>query len=161
MGLIFKRDFMNVTDLTQAVRHLCLEDDVCCKLLKHFHDYCLFNKTGQIVMGIVFSCFCLKNYKNVVFRYSMTSKQFFCVGELLKYWKKVWKHSNGVCTTIRYHTEKWESWQIDCVFRLSLGLFTLIMEFKYKQAYKMIERGVLTWKSKIMKPYHPIFNLLW
>ena len=37
----------------------------------------------QIVVGIVFSCFWLKNYKNEVLRYSMASKQYFCVGELL------------------------------------------------------------------------------
>ena len=50
-----------------------------------------------------------------------------------------------------------ESWQINCVFRLSLGLSTQIMKFQYKQAYKMIETGFLVWKSKNMKPYQPIF----
>ena len=66
-------------------------------------------------------------------------------------------HSNGDCTTIRYHTKIYESWQKNCVFRLSLGLFTQIMEFKYKQAYKMIETGVLVWKSKYMKSFRSIF----
>ena len=49
-----------------------------------------------------------------------------------------------------------ENWQINCVFRLSLSLSTQIMEFQYKQAYKMIETGVLFWKSKKMKPYQPV-----
>ena len=49
-----------------------------------------------------------------------------------------------------------ESWQIHCVFRLSLGLSTQILEVEYKQAYKMIETGVLVWKSKDIKPYQPI-----
>ena len=34
------------------------------------------------------------------------------------------------------------------------------MEFKYKQAYKMIETGVLVWKSKNMKSYLSIFFAL-
>ena len=42
---------------------------------------------------------------------------------------------------------------------LFLGSSTQIMEFEYKQAYKMIETGVLIWKSKNMKPYQPIFLL--
>ena len=50
-----------------------------------------------------------------------------------------------------------ESWQINCVFRLSLGLSIRILEVDYKQAYKMIETGVLVWKSKKNKPYQPIF----
>ena len=54
-------------------------------MLKDFHDYCLFNMSDQLVVGIVFSCFWLKNYKNIVMRYSMASKQYFCVGELLNY----------------------------------------------------------------------------
>ena len=70
-------------------------------------------------------------------------------------------HSNEVCTTVRYHTKACESWQIYCVFPdLFLGLSTQIMEFEYKQAYKMIETGVLVWKSKNMKPYQPLFFTL-
>ena len=42
--------------------------------------------SDQIVVGIVFSCFWLKNYKNIVLRYSVTSKQNFYVGELLNYY---------------------------------------------------------------------------
>ena len=38
-----------------------------------------------------------------------------------------------------------------------MGLSTQIMEFEYKQAYQMIETGVLVWKSKNMKPNQPIF----
>ena len=41
--------------------------------------------SDQIVVGFVFSYFWLKNYKNIVLRYSMTSRQYFCVGELLNY----------------------------------------------------------------------------
>ena len=84
MGLITNSDCLSVTDLNHAVRHLCHVVDVCSKLLKAFYDYCLFNMSDQIAVGIVFSCFWLKNYTNRVLRYSMTSKQHFCVGELLK-----------------------------------------------------------------------------
>ena len=42
-GLITKSDCMRVTDLNDAVRQLCHVVDVCCTLLKDFHDYCLFN----------------------------------------------------------------------------------------------------------------------
>ena len=50
-----------------------------------------------------------------------------------------------------------ESWQINYVFRLSLGLSTQILEVDYKQAYEMIETGVLVRKSKKIKPYQPVF----
>ena len=85
MGLITKIDCMSARDLNQAVRHLCHKVDVCSKMLKDFHDYCIFNMSDQIVVGIVSSCFWLKNYKTIVLRYSMTSKQYFCVGELLNF----------------------------------------------------------------------------
>ena len=52
-------------------------------MAKDFHDYCLFNRTDQLVLGIAFSCFWLKNYNNTVLRYSMTIKQYFCVEESL------------------------------------------------------------------------------
>ena len=68
---------MSVTDLNHAVRHLCHVVDVCSNLLKDFHDYCLFNIPDQIVVGIGFSCFWLRNHKNIVLRYSMTIKQYF------------------------------------------------------------------------------------
>ena len=57
MGLIIKSDCMSATDLNHAVRHLCHVVDVCSKLHEDFHDYCLFNMSNQLVMGIVFSCF--------------------------------------------------------------------------------------------------------
>ena len=85
MGLIIRSDCMSVTDLNHAVRHLCHVVDVCSNFLKDFHDYCLFNMSDQIVVGIVSSCFWLKNYKNIALRYNITSKQYFCVGELLIY----------------------------------------------------------------------------
>ena len=109
MALITKSDCIDVTDLNHAVRHLCHVVDVCSELLKDFHDYCLFNMSDQIVVGIVFSCFWLKNYKNIVLRcYSMTTKQYFCVGELLNYLKMARMHSIGDCTTVRYHTKIYE-----------------------------------------------------
>ena len=48
---------MSVTGLNHAVRHLCHVVDVCSKLLQDFHDYCLFNMSDKIVVGIVSSCF--------------------------------------------------------------------------------------------------------
>ena len=76
---------MSVTDLNHAVRYLCHVVDVCSKLLKDFHHYCLFNMSDQIFVGIAFSCFWLKNYKNIVLRYSMDRNQYFCLEELLNY----------------------------------------------------------------------------
>ena len=87
MGLITKSDCKSVTDLNDAVRHLYHLVDVSSKLLKDFHDYWLFNMSDQIIVGNVFNCFWLKNYRNIVLRYSMTSQQYFCVGELLNYQK--------------------------------------------------------------------------
>ena len=55
---------MSVTDPNHAVRRLWHVVDVCSNLLKEFHDYCLFNMSDQIVVGIVFSCFWLRNDKN-------------------------------------------------------------------------------------------------
>ena len=85
MGLISKSDCMSVTDLNHAVRHFYDAVDVCSKLLNDFHDYCIVNMSGQPVRGIVFSCFWLKNYKNKLLHYSTTTRQYICVGELLKY----------------------------------------------------------------------------
>ena len=69
MGLITKSDCMSATELNHAGRHLCHVVDVCSKLLKDFHDYCLFNMSYQKVVGDVFSCFWLRNHKNIVFHY--------------------------------------------------------------------------------------------
>ena len=87
MCLITKSDRMSVRDLNHAVRHLYHLVDVCSKLLKDFQDFWFFNMSDQKVVGIVFNCLWLKNNKNIVLRYSMTSKQYFCVGELLNYQK--------------------------------------------------------------------------
>ena len=81
MGLITKGDCMNVTDLNQTDRYIGHIVDVCSKLLKDFHDYCLFSVSDQLVVWIVFSCFWLKINKNIVLRYSMTIKHYFYVDE--------------------------------------------------------------------------------
>ena len=79
MGLITKSDCMSVTDLNQTFRYIGYVVNVCSTLHKDFHDYCLLSVSDQLVVGIVFSCFWLKNYENVVLRYSMTIKQYFYV----------------------------------------------------------------------------------
>ena len=66
---------MTVKDLNQTVTYICHVVNVCFKLHKYFHDYCLLKMSDQLVVGIAFSCFRLKNYKNINFRYSMTLKQ--------------------------------------------------------------------------------------
>ena len=48
-----------------------------------FHGYCLLNLFDQLVVGIVFSCFLLENYKNIVLRYSLTIQQYVSVEESL------------------------------------------------------------------------------
>ena len=83
MGLVTKNDCMGVTDLTETVRFKCHVVDLCCKLHKAFQHYCLFNMSDQLVVGFVFSCFRLRNYKSTVLRYSMTIKQYFSVEESL------------------------------------------------------------------------------
>ena len=143
LSVITKSDCMIVTDLINAVTFLCLVVEVCAKWLNVFHDYCLFNMSHQKVVGIVFRCFWLTNCKNIVLRYSMTIKQFFCVEESLKFGKiglnaKQWSlHDCKIPQKIS------ESWQMNCVFRISSGFSPQIMEFEYKQANKMIETGVL------------------
>ena len=44
---------------------------------------------------------------------------------------------------------------MNCVFKLSLGVSTQIMEFEYKQAYRTVETAVLVGKSKNMQSYQP------
>ena len=58
--------------------------------------------SDQLVVGAFFGCFWLKNYENLVLRYSMTNKQNFRVEEFLKKQKYFWMHSNGVCMTVWY-----------------------------------------------------------
>ena len=81
--LITKCDCMNVTDLNHTVRYIGHVVDLCSKVHKYFQDCYLFSVSDQLVVGIDFSCFWLKNYKNVVLRYGMTIKQNFCVQESL------------------------------------------------------------------------------
>ena len=83
MGLITNGDCMSVTDLNQTFRYIGYVVDVCSKLHKDFHDYCLHSVSDQLVVRFVFNCFWLKNYKNIVFSYSLTIKQYFYVEESL------------------------------------------------------------------------------
>ena len=83
MGLIIKSDCMSITDLNQTVRRIRQVVDVRCKLHKDFDDYCLFSMSDQLVVRFVFGCFWLKNYKDIILRYSMTIKHYFCVEESL------------------------------------------------------------------------------
>ena len=57
MRLTTKSDCMSVTDLNRTVRDVCHVVDVCSKLHKDFHDYCLPNMFDQSVVGITFCCF--------------------------------------------------------------------------------------------------------
>ena len=84
MGLITKLDCMSVTDLHQTVRYIWHVVDVCSKLHEDLNEYCLFNISDQLIFGIVIGCFLLKDYKNIVLRYSMTNNQNFCVEDFLK-----------------------------------------------------------------------------
>ena len=52
MGLITKSGCMSVTNLNQTFRYICHVVDVCSKLHNDFHNYCLFNMSGQLVVGI-------------------------------------------------------------------------------------------------------------
>ena len=83
IGWITGSDCKSVTDFNQTVRYICHVVDVCSQFHKDFHESCLFNLSDQLAVGIVFSCFWLKNYKNILLRYSMTFKQYFCVEESL------------------------------------------------------------------------------
>ena len=137
LGLITKSDCMSVTDLNQTATYKCHIADVCSKSHKDFHDYCLFNMSDQLVVGIAFSCFWLKNHKNIVLRHSMTIKQhdhqavFVLlrprVTQLTKNGLNAQQQSLHSC---KIQQQSCESWQINCVFRLSLGLSTQIMEFE-------------------------------
>ena len=83
MGLITKSDCMSVTDLNQTVNYIWDVVDVYSKLHRDFHDYCLFNMSNQLVVGIVLVASHSKTTKNTVLRYRMTIKQYFCVDESL------------------------------------------------------------------------------
>ena len=75
---------MSIRDLHQTVSYICHVVDVCSKLHEDIHKYCFFNMSDQLVAGIVFGFFWLKNHKSIVLRYSMTNKKYFCVEEFLK-----------------------------------------------------------------------------
>ena len=83
MGSIIKNGCKGDADLNQTVRYIGHVVDLCSKMHKDFYDHCLFSVSEQLVVGIVFSCFWLENYKNIVLRYGMTIKQNFCVQEAL------------------------------------------------------------------------------
>ena len=67
MRLTTKSDCMSVTHLNQTVSYIWHVVYVCSKLHKDFHDYCLFNMSNQLIAGIDFNSFSLKNYKKHTF----------------------------------------------------------------------------------------------
>ena len=73
MGLITKSECMRDTDLNHAVEQLCHVVVVCSNLLKDFHDYFPFNMSDQKVVGIIFSCVSLTNYKNIDLQFCATA----------------------------------------------------------------------------------------
>ena len=83
MGLITKSDCISVTDLNQTFRYIGYVVDVCSQLHNDFQEHCLFSVSDQLVVETVVGCFWLKNYKNIVLRYSLTIKQYFYVEESL------------------------------------------------------------------------------
>ena len=52
MGLITKIDCMSVRDLNRTVTYICHVVDVHAKLHMDFHDYCLFNKSDHLFVGL-------------------------------------------------------------------------------------------------------------
>ena len=83
MGLITKSECMSVTDLNQTFRYIGYVVDVCSELHKDFHDYCLLSVSDQLVVGIFLIASDWKFITNVVWRYSLTIKQYFYVKESL------------------------------------------------------------------------------
>ena len=61
IALITKSDSVNVTNPYSQTPYYVV--DICSNLLKDFHGDCHFNMFDQIVVGIDFTCFRLKNYK--------------------------------------------------------------------------------------------------
>ena len=57
---------MSVTDLNHTIVHVCHLIDVFLKLLKVFHDYCLFKVSDQLVVGICFYLLLIENYRNKI-----------------------------------------------------------------------------------------------
>ena len=58
-----------------------------CWIALYVYGFCPFNKSDQIIFGIVCFCFGLKNWKNVVVHYSRTFKQYFCDDATRKWYK--------------------------------------------------------------------------
>ena len=110
MSLITKNKFMSVTDLYHTVSYIwhVVAWRFSSKLPMDFHEYCRPNMSGQLVIGIVFYCFWLKDYKNKIFCYNMTDKQYFFVEEYLKKQIIAWIHNNGVWMTVWYHQSLWK-----------------------------------------------------
>ena len=57
MGFRTKSGCMSVTDLNQTVSYICHVVDVCSNLHIDFHEYCVFNMSDQLLVGIVFGWF--------------------------------------------------------------------------------------------------------
>ena len=93
---------MSVTDLNQTVSYIWHVVDVCSKLHKDFHDYCLCNMSNQLVTGIVFSCFCLKNYKKHTFALQYDHSAILLRRRVNQLTKMTGTHSNKVYLTVRY-----------------------------------------------------------
>ena len=129
MSLISESDCMSVTDLNQAVRHLCHVVETCSKLLKDSHDYSLFRKSDQKVVRNVFSFFLIEKLQKHSF--ALQHDQYAVLlrrraTQLLEIGLNAQQWSPHNCKTPQ---KICESWQMNCVFRLSLGSSTQIMEF--------------------------------
>ena len=96
------------------VRYICQVVHICSQLLNVFHDYCLFNTFDHLLVGIVFSCLWLKNYKNIVLRYSMTIRQYFWqrVSQITKIGSNAKQQNLYDC---KIPQQTCESWQINSV----------------------------------------------
>ena len=73
---------MSVTDLNQTVRLMCHIVDVCSKLHNNFLDYCLFNRSDPLDVGIVF-LLPVEKLQKQTFALQHDIKQYFCVEESL------------------------------------------------------------------------------
>ena len=159
MGLITKSDCMGAKDLNHAARLLCHVVDVCSKVLRLFMTIvsltCLIKKSWELFL-VVFG------WETTKTQFCATawpvSKTFASKSHVTN--KKCFERTATESAALQDTTKISEKWQINCVFRLSLGLSTQILEVEYTQAYKMIETGVLVWKSNNNKPYQSLF-LLW
>ena len=128
---------------------ICRVADVCSNLPKIFHDYFLFNMFAQIVVGIVLSCLWYEKYKKHSF--ALQHDQY---AVLLRRWVTQMTKKNslnarqGSQHDCKIPQNFFESWEINCVFRLSLRLSTQIKEFEDKQAYKIFWDRSLSLKIK-------------